>query len=101
MYPFPTLGRSKPKVLNSWADRQLPDGTVIWKSPTGKTYKTRHGSRIFFPACDTTTVPRLSPVVQDGNRSVMMPRRHPRRRAEQTATVRGTKATFMRREGHT
>ena len=32
-----------------WTDRQLPDGTVIWKSPTGKTYKTRPGSRIFFP----------------------------------------------------
>src|ERR1700693_5327339 len=38
-----------------WTDRQLPCGTVIWKSLTGKTYKTRPGSRIFFPTWNTTT----------------------------------------------
>ena len=96
-----------------WTDRQLPDGTVIWKSPTGKNYKTRPGSRIFFPAWNTTTaeLPQQSvPVAQDGNRSVMMPKRQhtratdadpphprrtrtqrrPRRRTEQATTVLGT-----------
>jgi hypothetical protein len=102
-----------------WTDRQLPDGTVIWKSPTGKTYKTRPGSRIFFPAWNTTTAepPQQSvPVTQDGNRGMMMPKRQradpahpprtrtqrwPRRRAEPTTTVLGAKAKFTRREGRT
>jgi hypothetical protein len=47
------------------------------KSPTGKTHQTLPGSRIFFPAWDTTTapLPRPSPVVQQRNRGVMMPKR--------------------------
>lgn len=32
-----------------WRDRQLPDGTVIWTSPTGHTYITYPGSRDLFP----------------------------------------------------
>jgi hypothetical protein len=46
--------------------RLIADG-VIWKSPTGKTYKSLPCRRIFFPACDTTTAPppRLSHVVQE------------------------------------
>jgi hypothetical protein len=75
--------------IGGWADRQLPDGTVIWKSPTGKTYKTRPGSRIFFPACNTTTapLPRLSPVVQQHNRGVMMPRRQHTRATDRTRRI--------------
>ena len=73
------------------ADRQLPDGTVIWKSPTGKTYKTRPGSRIFFPAWNTTTAelppPRLTPVVPERDRSVMMPRRQHTRTADRTRRI--------------
>ena len=30
---------------NGWRDRQLPDGTVVWTSPTGHTYTTHPGSR--------------------------------------------------------
>jgi hypothetical protein len=36
--------------IDGWGDQQFPDGTVIWTAPTGKTYKTLPGSRIFFPA---------------------------------------------------
>ena len=32
-----------------WSDRQLADGTVIVTSPTGRTYTTHPGCRIFFP----------------------------------------------------
>jgi len=62
---------------------------VIWKSPTGKTYKTARGSRIFFPAWDTTTapLPRLSPAVQERNRGVMMPRRRRTRAADHTRRI--------------
>src|SRR6185312_350657 len=40
---------------SGWGDQQLPDGTVVWTTPTGRTYKTLPGSRIFFPAWDATT----------------------------------------------
>ena len=73
-----------------WTDRQLPDGTVIWKSPTGKTYKTRPGSRIFFPAWNTTTaeLPQQSaPVAQDGNRTMMMPKRQHTRATDRTRRI--------------
>ena len=33
-----------------WRDRQAPDGTVEWTSPTGQTYITRPGSRLLFPS---------------------------------------------------
>jgi hypothetical protein len=59
-------------------------GTVIWTSPTGKTYKTLPGSRIFFPAWDTTTA-KLAHVSNPGPaspRGIMMPRRRRTRAAD-------------------
>lgn len=35
---------------DGWQDRQLPDGTVNWTSPTGHTYTTYPGSLDLFPA---------------------------------------------------
>jgi hypothetical protein len=32
-----------------WRDEQLADGTVIWTSPTGKTYRTTPGGADLFP----------------------------------------------------
>ncbi len=32
-----------------WADTQLPDGTVVWTAPTGRTYSTKPGGALFFP----------------------------------------------------
>ena len=73
----------------AWHDEQLPDGTVIWTAPNGRTYTTRPGSRIFFPAFNTTTA-RLpetpTPTTTDGDRGVMMPRR--RRTREQDRAYR-------------
>jgi hypothetical protein len=63
---------------------------VIWKSPTGKTYKTRPGSRIFFPAWNTTTAElpqRSAPVAHASNRGVMMPKRQHTRAAERTRRI--------------
>jgi hypothetical protein len=31
-------------------DRQLPDGTVVWTSPSGQSYTTEPGSRLLFPS---------------------------------------------------
>ena len=66
-----------------WRDRQLPDGTIIWTSPTGHTYTTYPGSRHLFPTlCDPTgTLWTGGPPVIDANddRGAMMPkRRHTR-----------------------
>jgi len=72
--------------------RLIADGTVIWKSPTGKTYKTRPGSRIFFP--DMADSHRRAPITISAGGPGRKPLRddarattNPRRRAEQTTTV--------------
>ena len=61
-----------------WADRQLPDGTVIWTAPTGHTYTTKPGGSLFFPQLAIPTgelvIPETTrPVGSD--RGVMMPTR--------------------------
>jgi Domain of unknown function (DUF222) len=38
------------KTFWRWRDRQQPDGTVIWTSPSGQTYTTEPGSRLLFPS---------------------------------------------------
>jgi hypothetical protein len=62
-----------------WRDRQLPDGTVIWLSPTGHTYVTHPGSKHLFPQlCEPTATlwadqPPITESIRD--RGVMMPKR--------------------------
>jgi hypothetical protein len=78
-----------------WQDVQLPDGTVIWTAPSGRTYTTRPGSRIFFPAWNTTTaeLPRTpTPTTTTGDRGVMMPRRRRTRAAELAHRIRCERA---------
>jgi Domain of unknown function (DUF222) len=41
--------------LHGWADRQLPDGTVQWTSPSGKVYTTTPAGAMFFPALAVPT----------------------------------------------
>ncbi|HYX99892.1 MAG TPA: HNH endonuclease signature motif containing protein [Mycobacterium sp.] len=38
------------KTFWGWRDQQLPDGTVIWTSPSGQTYVTTPGSALLFPS---------------------------------------------------
>jgi hypothetical protein len=40
-----------------WLDRQLPDGTAIWTSPSGQSYTTLPGSRLLFPSLCLPTAP--------------------------------------------
>jgi hypothetical protein len=73
----------------AWRDEQLPDGTVIWTSPSGQTYTTRPGSRLLFPTLclptgELPTVPTVG--WQPGDRGVMMPKR--RRTREQDRLYR-------------
>ncbi len=62
-----------------WHDRQYPDGTIIWTSPTGHTYTTYPGSRLLFPTLSrpTATLWTADPpiVATSENRGQAMPRR--------------------------
>ena len=72
---------------DGWSDRQFPDGTVEWTSPTGKTYLTHPGSRILFPHWNitTATLPPPSTTTDPSHaRTLMMPTRR-RTRADDRA----------------
>jgi hypothetical protein len=73
--------------LDGWRDRQEPDGTVVWTSPTGHEYITKPSGSLYFPALDipagTLTLPASMPLPKH-NRGVMMPVRR-RTRAEDRA----------------
>ncbi|WP_197374380.1 HNH endonuclease signature motif containing protein [Mycolicibacterium baixiangningiae] len=69
-----------------WRDQQLPDGTIIWTSPTGQTYTTRPGSALLFPTLCMPTAPApLKPEqVTSTERGLNMPKRR-RTRAQNRA----------------
>ena len=77
--------------IGGWADQQLPDGTVIWTAPSGKTYTTHPGSRLFFPTWNVTPAD-LPPPPTDGTTTRRgrsraddaAPKTHPRRRQRRT-----------------
>lgn len=61
-----------------WADRQLPDGTVIWTAPSGTVYTTTPGGAIFFPVLGSATGKLIlpsQPPPASFCRGLMMPRR--------------------------
>jgi len=83
------------KTFGGWHDVQLPDGTVIWISPSGRKYITKPGSRLFFETWDTTTadLPPPSIVVPNtGDRGLMMPRRRRTRAADYAAWIKAERA---------
>jgi hypothetical protein len=64
--------------VGGWADRQMPDGTVIWTSPSGKVYTTKPGGALFFPALANPTgqlVLRETHGPVHSSRGLMMPTR--------------------------
>ena len=73
--------------LGGWADRQLPDGTVIWTAPSGQVYTTKPVGALFFPTLATPTGQLVIPESSGpapSNRGLMMPTRR-RTRAEDRA----------------
>lgn len=61
-----------------WRDKQLPDGTVIWTSPSGRTYRTLPGCKLLIPALSVPTGTLLTPQPRSTgctNRGAMMPTR--------------------------
>jgi hypothetical protein len=78
------------KTFWGWTDKQLPDGTVIWTLPGGRTYVTTPGSALLFPALCVPTgelpAPQAAPSPSQtcGERTAMMPTRR-RTRAQDRA----------------
>jgi uncharacterized protein DUF222 len=73
-----------------WRDVQQPDATVIWTDPTGRSFTTMPGSRLFFPTWNTTTA-ELPPMAQpppDPDRLAKMPKRRRTRAAERAARIK-------------
>lgn len=77
-----------------WSEIQFPDGTVEWTSPTGNTYVTHPGSRVFFPQWDVTTSPLPPPKEADPShaRTLMMPTRRRTRAQDRARYVRRERA---------
>ena len=80
---------------DGWHDSQQPDGTIAWTAPTGHTYTTRPGARLYFPGWDTDTG-ALPPIAADAptpvNRSLKMPRRRRTREADRAQRIRTRRA---------
>jgi hypothetical protein len=69
---------------------------VTWTAPTGKTYTTHPGSRLFFPNWDVTTaalpILRTKPPPDAEYRGLMMPRRKRTRAADLAAAIKAERA---------
>ncbi|MBP1821340.1 DUF222 domain-containing protein [Mycobacterium sp. OAE908] len=64
------------KTYWGWSAQQSPDGTFIWRAPSGQAYTTYPGSRLHFPTLCKPTAPVAGPVRSPRVASgLMMPRR--------------------------
>ncbi len=72
--------------VGGWIDRQLPDGTVLWTSPSGATYRTHPGSRLLIPSLVLPTGEVRSPgsTTADRRGQCMPVRRRTRAQAKMT-----------------
>jgi hypothetical protein len=84
------------KTFLGWDEQQLPDGTLIFTSPSGHTYVTTPGSALLFPSLCLSVGGFPTPEVEPpadycGERTAMMPKRRRTRaqdRARRVATER-------------
>ncbi|MGB2921699.1 MAG: HNH endonuclease signature motif containing protein, partial [Mycobacterium sp.] len=80
---------------NGWHDRQLPDGTIIWTSPTGHTYTTHPAGAALFPALSPPTAAlwdgdpphNININTNTDQRGAMMPRRRHTRAQNRAHTI--------------
>lgn len=78
-----------------WRDEQRPDGAIVWTAPTGHTYITYPGARIYFPDWDVSTgeLPPTTPISGlPANRSLQMPRRQRTRAADRAQRIKNRRA---------
>ncbi len=82
---------------HGWRDRQLPDGTVLWTSPSGQTYTTHPGSWLLFPSLCRPTAPvelsaaeaaaAVAGAETQTDRGLAMPRRRRTRAQDRAARI--------------
>jgi len=82
------------KTFWGWHDQQLPDGTLVWTSPSGQTYVTAPGSALLFPSLCVPTGTLTPPDphatrLRCVDRAAMMPKRR-RTRAQNRANYVAT-----------
>lgn len=78
------------KTFGGWKDQQLPDGTVVWVSPTGDTFVTLPGSALLFPQLCAPTArskPRKMTDGSGGDRLAKMPQRRRTRAQNRAAAI--------------
>ncbi|MCV7170662.1 DUF222 domain-containing protein [Mycobacterium manitobense] len=77
-----------------FSDRQLPDGSITWTTPAGRTYTTHPGSRLFFPDWHTTTTELPPPTATSppARRGAMMPRRRHTRAQARAQRIKAERA---------
>jgi len=90
------------KTFWGWHDQQLPDGTLVWTSPSGQTHVTTPGSAILFPSlCVPIEVLEPAPHrPRCAERTAMMPKRR-RTRAQNRAHYIASERRHNRRAHHT
>jgi hypothetical protein len=81
--------------IGGWADTQFPDGSVQWRSPSGRIYTTTAGGALFFPILATptgeVTIGKIG--VEPGeHRGVMMPKRKRTRAQERQDRIGAERA---------
>jgi hypothetical protein len=79
-----------------WSDEQLPDGTIVWTTPTGRRKHVPPGSRVLFPDWNTTTpIPDITPVSTGQptpGRELTMPLRARTREDQHHKSIRAERA---------
>jgi hypothetical protein len=77
-----------------WSNVQYPDGTIVWTTPSGRTYKTKPGSSLFFPTVNTTTAPIVTgtPRPNSPDKLRMMPKRKRSRAKERAYRINAERA---------
>jgi hypothetical protein len=90
--------------IEGWTDRQMPDGTIILRAPTGHTYSTEPHGAAMFPALSHDTgeldIGEYM-VAPDTDRSAMMPRRKQTReqnRRDRINAERGERTELIAQE---
>jgi len=81
--------------LGGWSERQHPDATITFRSPSGRTYTTKPGGALFFPQLATPTgtliIPEQPPPT-NAHKILKMPRRTRTRAAARTARIESERA---------
>lgn len=82
-----------------WTDRQHPDGTLTWTSPSGRTYTTAPGGALLFPQLAEPTGELVLPDIEESQpgRGLCMPTRRRTRAAERASRITWERGLNIRR----